>query len=274
MINHLQTLALNTDNDGEIYFVTDVHGHKTFLIKALKEIGFKFPELSNPSKISDKLILLGDLVDRGGEGYELLQTVRYNPSMFSIRGNHEKIAFDGITRTRSYYAHWLVNGGEWNESHDEFMLHDALNWANSLPDAMEVIINNKVRLGLTHAGLPANHSWDSFKKLIGSVDDMSIKEKKKLHNSILWERDSRDGNINHVIGIDAMLHGHTVHGGDVKVEGNRVYFDTGCGFSSTSEEEMGLTLLHFKEGGNILGLFEAYKFTKDPWTCELIMTKL
>ena len=70
------------------YVVADVHGYYTYLIKALEEAGF-FEE-----KEPSKLILCGDLLDRGNEAKQLIEfmlDLNKKGRLIYILGNHEEL---------------------------------------------------------------------------------------------------------------------------------------------------------------------------------------
>lgn len=91
------------------YYVTsDVHGFYTPLIKALTEKGF-FED-----KSEHKLVICGDLFDRGKESVELqkfLLELMDKNELILVRGNHEDIFEDFIYKDKCYaYDIYRDNG--------------------------------------------------------------------------------------------------------------------------------------------------------------------
>jgi len=92
------------------YVVADVHGFYTELIAALTEKGYFEDEAPH------KLILCGDLFDRGKEGLKLqsfLLELMERDEVIIIRGNHEDLAEEFVrnvdhwmTPTLTYTHHW------------------------------------------------------------------------------------------------------------------------------------------------------------------------
>ena len=74
---------------GNDYVVGDIHGMYILLIESLNEIGFNFT--------SDRLFTVGDLIDRGPDSVKCLELC-YEPWFYSVRGNHEQMAFDAVIR--------------------------------------------------------------------------------------------------------------------------------------------------------------------------------
>lgn len=70
------------------YAISDVHGYYTYMMKALSEAGF-FSD-----KEPCKLIICGDLLDRGGEArrvIKLMLRLAKEKRLVYIRGNHEEL---------------------------------------------------------------------------------------------------------------------------------------------------------------------------------------
>jgi len=91
----------------KIFVIGDIHGcYNTF-----KNLIFNVLKVN----INDKIILLGDLIDRGPfikETVELiLEMQKKHYDIIVIRGNHEQLLIDSINSPKSMYL-WLKNGGE------------------------------------------------------------------------------------------------------------------------------------------------------------------
>lgn len=89
------------------YYVTaDIHGFYSEFEKALRESGY-YDELD-----PHKLIILGDLFDRGQEAKKLQQFVMDNrDDLILIRGNHEDLFVEMVTDDEGLpYSHHVSNG--------------------------------------------------------------------------------------------------------------------------------------------------------------------
>ena len=87
------------------YFVSaDIHGFYTEWINALNEAGF---DINNPNH---KIIVCGDLFDRGREPKKIIDFILSNKEKFIlIRGNHEDLLEEMVNRNEAY-GYDIVNG--------------------------------------------------------------------------------------------------------------------------------------------------------------------
>jgi serine/threonine protein phosphatase 1 len=87
------------------YVISDIHGNNVLFRKALKDI-----KLTK----SDRLVLLGDLIDRGEDSKGVLDTVllliEHDFRVDLVRGNHEQMLLDALDSSTKL-THWLLNGG-------------------------------------------------------------------------------------------------------------------------------------------------------------------
>lgn len=69
------------------YTVSDIHGCYDKYRKLLKEINFSSDDI---------LYVLGDSIDRGPDGFQVLLDMAQRPNVVSLLGNHEAMAIDAI----------------------------------------------------------------------------------------------------------------------------------------------------------------------------------
>lgn len=94
-----------------IYVMSDIHGSKR-----------RFDAIMEQIKLTDEdtLYILGDVIDRGEHGVELLRRIRAAKNMRMILGNHEymmlcllRAGYDPADRTQEQRReHWYRNGGD------------------------------------------------------------------------------------------------------------------------------------------------------------------
>ena len=76
------------------YCISDVHGEYDLFMRLLDQIGYSD---------GDKLMVCGDLIDKGAESVKLAKQVFSMPGAYCIMGNHEQAFFE-FYRTRMHSA--------------------------------------------------------------------------------------------------------------------------------------------------------------------------
>jgi serine/threonine protein phosphatase 1 len=119
---------------GDVIAVGDIHARYDL-----------FDEFLNHVRGSQAtVILLGDIIDRGGQDVEVLNKVRQlleSPeseglsNLFCLMGNHEGMFVDAMVGTSEEWSLWLRNGGNF-EQFDEMREH--LEWIAELPVYMTI----------------------------------------------------------------------------------------------------------------------------------------
>ena len=200
-------LKLPPNTTGTDYVVGDIHGHVTQLLNNLEDIGF--------NKGCDRLICVGDLIDRGPESIEAIELLD-EPWFYAVMGNHEYLMLSGMRHKNSKDRMvWLKNGGEW-------VMHSApsewegwLDKIETLPVTIEVSTTTGVTYGIVHADFPGIH-WDDFERF----------DQAQLYRCI-WSRSNFNSRSEHRIqGIDYLFHGHCISDFELKL-GNRYYIEPG-----------------------------------------------
>lgn len=161
MKNPLKTLEANTL--GRDFVIGDLHGSYSVFENLLKGISF------DPTK--DRIISVGDLVDRGPESLKCLQLIR-EPWFHSVLANHEQLMLDKFYDGWSG-AYWYQNGGFWGaEAYNCFKamkdpasqmiptdaaveLIDLLPLVNELPFLITLNTKSGKKFHVLHAELPA-----------------------------------------------------------------------------------------------------------------------
>ncbi len=75
-----------------VYAVSDIHGCYDKYIDLLNEINFS-PD--------DTLYVLGDVIDRGPDGFKIMLDMAQRPNVVNLLGNHEAMAMDALSRVLS-----------------------------------------------------------------------------------------------------------------------------------------------------------------------------
>jgi serine/threonine protein phosphatase 1 len=168
------------------YIISDIHGCNDTFRKALKSIALKK---------TDKLILLGDLIDRGPDSKAVLDTVllliEHGFDIECVMGNHEKMflnAFKDITER----VNWIKNGGK--ETLKSFLVSKIERIPNKY---IKFIKTFKTHLELgkyifVHAGI-----------------NMTLKEPFEDVHSLLWLRNWKEFYDEKWLNGRVVIHGHT-----------------------------------------------------------------
>ena len=147
------------DNGHNVWVIGDIHGFNETLRTLVTNLALQR---------GDYVVLLGDLIDRGPNSYDVVQYVKTSPNIVTVKGNHEKMMIElfslpRLERPDVKLATWMYNGGhataisyinaftdevgnEYTELLDQAINQDKL-WMNQLPSQ---IVLDKWRL--VHAG--------------------------------------------------------------------------------------------------------------------------
>jgi serine/threonine protein phosphatase 1 len=226
------TLPLNVS--GSDYIVGDIHGRLDRLERLLALIQF------DPEK--DRLISVGDLVDRGPNSVEVLRMFRDTPCFYAIRGNHEDMCFN------ANHAIHLANGGAWYYDLDEEDGKEIDEILHSLPLAIQIVGDptSSPRYGFVHAEVPED-GWRYLQRMLEEYDDVSYRyQADKDVATLLWSRrligkHKYGADYEGVAGVERVFVGHTPVTAPITI-GNVTYIDTGGGYKDGMLTAVKLTM--------------------------------
>lgn len=89
---------------GKIFAISDLHGVDLKL----------FQKVLDYLQTEDKLYIIGDVIDRGEYGIDLLEIIMKDPRCFLIKGNHEQMMINAQTN-RATWGLWIQNSGKITE---------------------------------------------------------------------------------------------------------------------------------------------------------------
>ena len=180
------------------YAISDIHGCSETLKSLLKKI-----------KDFDKLIFLGDYIDRGPNSKEVIDIIRelqnkYGDKIVTLIGNHEDICLTAYDSNN--FNLWMYNGGSSTlNSFDGKVPAEYLNWMRDLK-----LYYEDDYFYYVHAGLRPH-----------------VKIEDNDRDDIIWIR--YDFLLSDYKFKKRVIHGHTP-GKNVIYRDNRVNIDTGCVF--------------------------------------------
>lgn len=143
---------------GRDFVIGDLHGCYDVLQNLLKNINF------DPT--TDRMISVGDLVDRGPDHIKCLELIR-EPWFHSVLGNHEQMMISKLQWPRSSDSMWVNNGGQWaieaiNDkkaqdripSDHSVALFDLIPLVEELPYLITVKVKSGKKFHIIHAEFP------------------------------------------------------------------------------------------------------------------------
>jgi serine/threonine protein phosphatase 1 len=228
---------------GRFLIVGDVHGQMEMLMRLVRLTGY------DPFK--DRMIALGDLVDRGPGSAEVLRWFAGGTLRTSLLGNHEALLLDSEF-VRDAHKIWMQNGGRWSEQHDPFDLNLLRRLAIGFPLTIRLKLADGRRIGLVHAEVRPGATWKQLQRSRYDIGDAIHDWSDTSVASLIWgrqrafcyrqlasnpptakiEADARRWIVRllrPVPGVDLMIGGHTIMSTREPVRfGAHLFIDTGA----------------------------------------------
>lgn len=245
----MTVLRLQANIVGRDFAVGDIHGCFSVLEKALEEASF------DTSK--DRLFCVGDLINRGTESERSLEFLE-KEWFYTVRGNHEHMFQEDVALMNAkgkdvVKDHFDQAGLGWILSLSEEDQNTFIQAFDNLPYAIEVLTKEGGIIGITHAEVPENCSWQDFTQKLEEGD------KRTLKNAILGRsritkayKNGYDTDAG-VSGVSKLFTGHSIATGrKASKMGNWFCIDTGAVmryrgtegmFPESPAEDMHLTLV-------------------------------
>ena len=200
-------LRLPVNTQGVDWICSDLHGQFPVLKEMLKEVEF--------NDQTDRLILLGDLIDRGPSSLETLSWVLSAPFCFSVMGNHELLFWASTYHPELIEKH-LRLGGEWSSSLSLTQRHRLVQGILSsfpLTLTLELSMGD---IGIVHSQSPFD-DW-------GDIESSEFSE--ALAKRCTWEWARSHQNTKALVrGVLAVVSGH-IGSNHVVQNGNQLWIDT------------------------------------------------
>lgn len=138
---------------GQDFVVGDIHGHFGTLEQMLEALNF--------NRETDRLISVGDLIDRGPDSLRALEFLA-EPWFHAVVGNHEDLMLKTLQGDSSSEQLWHQVGGRWAIDQDLSTLKElATVFEQKLHYMIEVPTVHGL-VGITHADFPDNISWTTL----------------------------------------------------------------------------------------------------------------
>lgn len=168
------------------FVISDIHGYNELFKKALKAVRLKK---------TDRLIILGDLIDRGPDSKGVLDTIilllEHGFVVECLMGNHERMFLDAELDTNTLNQ-WLLNGG------DKTLFSFLTKSIGKIPQKyIDLIKSFKYYI-----------EDDSF-IFVHAALNMTIDQPFTDINTLLWERDTMKLFNHDWMNQRVLIHGHT-----------------------------------------------------------------
>jgi serine/threonine protein phosphatase 1 len=208
LLQHLPRLET-----GRTWAVGDIHGHFERLERTLESAGF------DPRR--DRLISVGDLVDRGPRSHEV-ESWLDQPWLHAVRGNHEDMAIRHARGNPVDLESYVFHGGQWFVDLDKPDQRRLAHRFEQLPVALEVQ-TAAGPVGVVHADCTYT-SWGEFcERLQSPLSGV----RRSAMGGAMWSRlRIRSRDHSGVRGLRALIVGHEPLP-DPVVLGNVHHIDTG-----------------------------------------------
>jgi serine/threonine protein phosphatase 1 len=220
---------------GRDFTVGDIHGCFSVLEEALEAASF--------DRRHDRLICVGDLVNRGPESERALEFLKQN-WFFTVRGNHEQdIAQDfeimnakGKDAVRDEFER---HGLGWMLSLDKIEQKEFIDAFKALPYAIEVPLKTGELVGFTHAEIPKGLSWQDFTQKLEEGDEKVLQTALLGRSRITQAFKNGFDTDSGVTGISKLFTGHSIaYGRGASRMGNWFCIDTGVAMRHAGTEGM------------------------------------
>lgn len=218
-------LRLEKNTLGRDFAVGDIHGCFSLLEKALNAVSF------DPAV--DRVICVGDLVDRGPESNRALEFLEKS-WFYTVRGDHEDIIPQDIEEMNrkgkdAMRNEYQRNGMDWLLELDEAEQEAFCKAFQELPYVIEVVLPDDSIAGFIHAEVPENLTWQDFTRKLAEGDQQTIQTALRGRARIKKAHENGYNTDEGVKGINRLFTGHSLaaYRGACRM-GNWYLIDTGA----------------------------------------------
>lgn len=204
--------CLSENKRGRDFVVGDVHGCASILEHALNQVNF--------DETRDRLLSVGDLIDRGPDSFALLTWLE-KPWFHACLGNHEEVLLRFTAcGDEELGSQWSSFGGSWFfRLAPKQRIELAQRISQNMSYAIECRLQDQL-FAVMHADFPPNVDWPAFKQGIDSEVEWQ--------RSCLWDRSRGKGlRQDSMQGVDRLFIGHHIVD-EPRLIGNVQMIDTGA----------------------------------------------
>lgn len=236
---HSKFLKLNENFIGKDYIIGDIHGQFNKVMKVLGQLKF------NPS--TDRLICVGDLIDRGSQNHHLNNWMNYD-WFYSVMGNHDLVRILMYFFQEDYPEHFeFVYKETFIDWYDRFNNQEKFKFIKlllQLPLAIEVSSKSR-KYGIIHGDFPEDYScWEKFKidllenkMSFDNIQKVLFSHTTGIRANPMKQHKNLYGNkkqVKNIKNIDNIIIGHTPQKKPAFLD-QFLMIDTGGGFTLPNE---------------------------------------
>src|SRR5882757_1553570 len=140
---------------GRDLVVGDLHGQLGRLHLMLEWLAF------DPAR--DRLICVGDLIDKGKGSKTLLRMLQAKPWFFSAIGNHEAMMVGAVRHHHGVERLWRRQDIAWTTSVSRAELNELAGIVDGVPLAIELPLPDGRRVGIVHAEVAIDSTWEAVR---------------------------------------------------------------------------------------------------------------
>jgi serine/threonine protein phosphatase 1 len=208
-----------------IYAIGDVHGRLDLFAKLIARIA-RDQEGRSPG--AAKIILLGDIIDRGADGAEMvkgcMKLTAASDRFMVLKGNHEEMMVQALAGDLKIYRAWLEFGGR------QTLLGWGVDLAAVTPGATKAdlrraanAVGSEVLTWLDR--LPLYYQHDGFMFVHAGIRP-GIPLRQQDPGDLLWITDDfLESDVDHG---STVVHGHSIVDSGPDLRPNRIGIDTGA----------------------------------------------
>jgi len=177
--NGFVELPVNTS--GRDFIVGDLHGQFDRLMAVLNVVEF--------SSNQDRLIAVGDVIDKGPGGQVLLWMLKTEPWFYSTLGNHELMMRGALGGNPYLLKQWARNHNQWAAQVPPADMDELLKIIDGMPVALELPLADGRRIGVVHAEIDPGTEWDAVRSVPPAGDrEAEDHDGDTVGGSLLWGR--------------------------------------------------------------------------------------
>lgn len=238
-----KVLRLPKNQHGRDFILGDIHGAFDTVLAGMKAVNF--------DKKVDRLLSVGDLIDRGAGSHRCIGFLR-QPYVEAVPGNHERMLIDAWRKGQldrdviDALANMNYNGMRWLKDVSLEKIEEMVVAFEALPIVIEVETDRGL-VGLLHADVPQGMDWQTFTAQVEAGDLYATRMALGMDLSDAFHESRQrveTGRTDGVEGVGRVFVGHTPQFGGMRRLANVFVIDSGACFGEAGKGKGHLTMVN------------------------------